>query len=137
MEMTREAQVRVLIATLLGLAVCTTRLLPQTQPVELKGAVTKVEFLNPSVDFYFTVGDGADKQWKCVSGTPASLKRIGWKDNSLSKGDEVTISGDLSENGSHLSVLTLIAKRLRLPNAKAKAGEAAPAIACDLTSPAK
>ena len=115
----------------LGVVVYVMPSLPQTQaPVKLTGTVTKVEFLNPNVDFYFTEKD-KDKQWKCVTEAPASLKEIGWKEDSLSTGSDVTILGVPSENDSHLSVQTLTAKRLKLP----KAGKAMPEIACDVSPP--
>ena len=129
--MTRDAGAKFLIAA--WFVFCATRALAQTQqPVTLTGKVTKVEFLNPKVDFYFTEQDHQDKQWKCVTGTPASLKHIGWRADSLNTGNDVTILGDLSGDGSHLSVQTLTAKKLALP----KAGKAMPKIACD-ASPAK
>ena len=103
--------------------------LPQSatqSAIDLKGTVTEVDFEYPSVYFYVAVkaGTGTSAQWECKAGTPDAMDRSGWDKDALQKNDTVTLHGPLTANGAHLSVETLTANHLKLPNA--------PGIACDL-----
>ena len=75
------------------------------KPVTLTGTVTKVEWMNPHARFYINVKDdkGAVTNWEFELGSPNGLMRAGWTRNSLKQGDEVTVSGSLAKDGSHLS----------------------------------
>lgn len=75
------------------------------KPVTLKGTVTKVEWMNPHARFYIDVKDdgGATTNWEFELGSPNGLMRAGWTRNSLKQGDEVTVSGSLAKDGSHLA----------------------------------
>jgi Family of unknown function (DUF6152) len=75
------------------------------KPVTLKGTVTKVEWMNPHARFYIDVKDdaGAVTNWEFELGSPNGLMRAGWTRNSLKQGDEVTVSGSLAKDGSHLA----------------------------------
>jgi Family of unknown function (DUF6152) len=75
------------------------------KPVTLKGTVTKVEWMNPHARFYIDVKDdaGAVTNWEFELGSPNGLMRAGWTRNSLKQGDEVSVSGSLAKDGSHLA----------------------------------
>src|SRR5262249_12133560 len=66
-----------------------------SKPVTLKGAVSKVEWMNPHIWIYIDTKDesGAVAHWQCEGGPPNSLTRQGWSRNSLKPGDTVTIEG--------------------------------------------
>jgi len=74
----------------------------QSQPVSFKGAVTKLDWMNPHVYFYVDVKDkdGKVTAWACEAGNPNALARRGWKKNSLKAGDEVTVQGYRAKDGS-------------------------------------
>jgi hypothetical protein len=74
------------------------------KPVELKGVVTKVEFMNPHIYFYVDVKDenGRVVNWAIEGGTPNSLRRAGWGKESLKVGDGVTVNGSRAKNGTNL-----------------------------------
>ena len=75
------------------------------KPVTLKGPVTKVEWMNPHARFYVDVKDekGAVTNWNLELASPNVLTRNGWKRNSLSIGDEVTIEGSAAKDGSKMA----------------------------------
>ena len=75
------------------------------KPITLKGTVTKVEWMNPHARFYIDVKDdqGNVANWELELGSPNGLMRAGWTRNSLKQGDQVTVSGSLAKDGSHLA----------------------------------
>src|SRR5579864_543148 len=77
----------------------------RSKSVTLKGAVTKVEWMNPHARFYVDVKDdkGAVTNWEFELGSPNGLMRSGWTRNSLKQGDVVTVAGSLAKDGSHLA----------------------------------
>src|SRR5271156_6004753 len=72
------------------------------KPVTMKGVVTKVDWMNPHVWFYLDVTDekGAITNWGFEMGPPNGLERAGWNRNTMSVGDEVTVDGSMSKDGS-------------------------------------
>ena len=76
-----------------------------SKPVNLTGAVTKVEWMNPHTWFYIDVKDETGKvtNWAVEMGSPNGLMRAGWTRNSLKQGDSVTVSGSLAKDGSNLA----------------------------------
>ena|SRR5437868_7085273 len=59
------------------------------QPITLKGAVTKIEWMNPHVYFYIDVRDeqtGKIENWALEMGAPAVIQRNGWTRNSMKLG---------------------------------------------------
>jgi len=73
------------------------------QPVELTGIVTKVEWTNPHVWFYFDVTDpetGEVTNWGAEMGPPHLLQRQGWRRESLQIGTEISLTGSLARDGS-------------------------------------
>ena len=81
------------------------------KPVNLTGAVTKVEWQNPHVWFYIDVKDASGKviNWGIEMGSPNGLMRAGWDRNVMKTGDVVTVEGsrakDESNNANARSVM--------------------------------
>jgi hypothetical protein len=74
------------------------------KPIKLTGIVTKVEWTNPHVWFYINVKDpatGEVKNWGAEMGPPHGLQRSGWRRETLTIGEEVTIDGYLARNGAN------------------------------------
>jgi len=73
------------------------------KPIELQGIVTKVEWTNPHVWVYINVQDsesGEVTNWGAEFGPPHGLQRRGWRRNTLSIGEQVTVNGFLARNGT-------------------------------------
>jgi hypothetical protein len=71
-------------------------------PVNLKGAVTKVEWMNPHVYFYIDVKDeqtGKVTNWAFEMGAPAVIQRNGWTRNSMKIGDMIIVEGSRAKSG--------------------------------------
>jgi len=75
------------------------------QPVELRGTVTKIEWMNPHAYFYIDVKDESGKvtSWGLEMGSPNGLMRQGWTRNSLKVGDEVVVDGSKAKDGSNIA----------------------------------
>jgi Family of unknown function (DUF6152) len=73
-----------------------------SQPVTLKGVVTRIEWMNPHVWFYINVKDesGTVTRWGLEMGAPHQLQTRGWLRDTMKIGDEVTVQGSLSRDGS-------------------------------------
>jgi hypothetical protein len=73
------------------------------KPVKMTGIVTKIEWTNPHVWFYFNVKDketGQTTNWGAEMGPPHGLQRQGWRRETLKIGEEVTVDGWLAKNGT-------------------------------------
>jgi DNA/RNA endonuclease YhcR with UshA esterase domain len=95
------------------------------KPVTLKGAVTKVEWMNPHIWVYLDVKDdkGTLEHWQCEGGAPNTLTRNGWSKDSLKFGDQITVDGLLAKDGSK----TCNARAVKLPDGRSVlAGSSAP-----------
>ena len=89
------------------------------RPLNLKGVVTKIEWMNPHTYFYLdvTAGDGKVVNWGMEMGSPNGLMRAGWTRNTLKVGDEVTVEGAQAKDGTNVGnavavVLVATGKRL-------------------------
>ena len=71
------------------------------KPFEMKGTITKVDWMNPHVYFYIDVKDESGKtaNWAFEMGPPRLLERGGWKKNTMKEGDEVIVAGTLAKDG--------------------------------------
>jgi hypothetical protein len=73
------------------------------KPVHLTGTVSKIDWANPhaflSVDAKDTAGHVTN--WTFELGGPNALKRRGWTQTSLKKGDQITVDGWQAKDGSH------------------------------------
>jgi len=76
------------------------------RPVELKGTITKVEWVNPHSWFYLEVvgDDGEPVVWMVEGGSPNALIRRGVTAQSVPPGIEVTVEGYQARDGSHTAV---------------------------------
>jgi hypothetical protein len=73
------------------------------KPVELKGTVVKVEWINPHTWIHIDVkkADGAVERWMIEGGTPNTLLRRGLTRESLPAGTEVMVDGYRAKNGTN------------------------------------
>ena len=73
------------------------------QPVQLKGTVVKVEWINPHTWIHLDVkkNDGSTERWMIEGGTPNTLLRRGLTKNSLPEGTELVVDGYKAKNGSN------------------------------------
>ena len=74
-----------------------------TKPITLKGAVTKIEWINPHSWLYLDVNDaktGQPVHWKIEMGAPNQLIRKGWNKASMPAGTEVIVEGYRAKNGT-------------------------------------
>ncbi|MET0535690.1 MAG: DUF6152 family protein [Steroidobacter sp.] len=71
------------------------------KPLDLKGTVTKIKWVNPHSWLYFDVKDNAGKvtNWGVEFGAPNQLARIGLKKTDVAPGTEVHNRGYLAKNG--------------------------------------
>jgi hypothetical protein len=82
----------------------------------LKGTVTNVELMNPHAEIFIEVNDTAGQAQKYIveSVSPLGLSRIGWTKDLLKQVDQVTVTGNLPKNGTHILRL----KKIVLPSGK-------------------
>lgn len=75
------------------------------RPVTLRGAVTRLEWINPHSWLYLDVkdADGTVVAWKVEMGAPNQLLRRGWNKNSLPAGMEIIVEGYRAKNGSNIA----------------------------------
>jgi len=73
------------------------------KPVNFKGVVTKMEWVNPHTWMHVDVkgSDGAVVNWAIEAGTPNVLFRRGFTKDSLLPGTEVVVDGYQSKDGSN------------------------------------
>jgi hypothetical protein len=74
-------------------------------PLHLTGIVTKIEWMNPHARFYIDVKDqnGNVTNWNIELGPPLTLRRAGWRQDSLKVGDQVTVQGYGAKDGSKMA----------------------------------
>ena len=72
------------------------------KPVNFKGTITKVEWVNPHSWFHLDVKqpDGTTVNWAVEAGTPNVLFRRGFTKDSVTPGTEVVVDGYQSKDGS-------------------------------------
>ena len=72
------------------------------KPVQFRGTVTKMEWINPHVWLHMDVKmpDGTIENWAFEAGTPNNLFRRGFTKRSLLPGIEVLVDGYQAKNGS-------------------------------------
>jgi hypothetical protein len=82
----------------------------------LKGTVTSIQWMNPHATIDIEVNDTAGKTQKYTveSVSPLGLSRLGWSKDSLNPGDQITVTGNLSKNGTHILRL----KKIVFPTGK-------------------
>lgn len=72
------------------------------RPVELKGKVIKMEWINPHSWIHLAVTNesGEVEEWMIEGGAPNALLRRGWNRNSLPAGTEIVVQGYQAKDGS-------------------------------------
>ena len=70
----------------------------------LKGTITNIQWINPHATIDIDVADAAGKTQKYTveSVSPLGLSRVGWTKDSLKLGDQITVTGNLSKNGTRI-----------------------------------
>jgi hypothetical protein len=73
------------------------------QKITVKGVVTEFRLINPHARIYFdvTAADGEVQKWLGEGNASSVLRRMGWTDNHLQPGDEITITGSPARDGGH------------------------------------
>ena len=81
-----------------------------SQPIELRGTVTGIEWMNPHVWFYIDVegDDGGVENWGFEMGSPNGLIRRGWNHQSLQVGHVVTVAGVRARDGSQRAAVRTV-----------------------------
>ncbi|HEX4278683.1 MAG TPA: DUF6152 family protein [Bryobacteraceae bacterium] len=75
------------------------------KPVELKGTLLELEWVNPHAWIHMEVKNDAGKvtKWDCELGSPNLLMRSGWRRDSLKKGDVIIVNGSAAKDGTNLA----------------------------------
>jgi hypothetical protein len=86
------------------------------KPVQMKGTITKFEWINPHNQIYFDVTDetGTVRHWIAATEPPQVMLERDWTRRSLKPGDEVTLFVFVAKNGAPVGNL----QRLVLANGK-------------------
>jgi len=72
------------------------------KPFEMKGVITKVDWMNPHVYFFIDVKDpetGRVANWSFEMAAPGALKNSGWTRNTLHTGDLIIVEGTRAKDG--------------------------------------
>jgi len=74
-----------------------------TQPITLKGKVTRIAWTNPHVWIYLNVADETGKlvNWGFEMGAPHQVQGRGWTREMLKPGDELVVVGSRARDGSN------------------------------------
>lgn len=77
---------------------------------EVSGVVERFNFANPHGMLFFTVTDanGVESEWRAETNSPNILRRRGWSRDSLKAGDEITILGFPSRDGTNYMRISTI-----------------------------
>jgi hypothetical protein len=103
-----------------------------TRTVRLKGAVTRIDWVNPRAYFFIDVRDanGTVTNWAIQFGNPLDLERDGWKRTTLHIGDVVNVEGSPARGESRQALaksVVLASSGKRVFTAPARIASAAPA----------
>lgn len=86
------------------------------QPVTIRGAVNKMDWVNPHTWIYVDVKnpDGSVTTWRFEMGPPNALLRMGWRKDSVMPGTSVEITGYRAKDGEAVAN----AKTVKLPDGR-------------------
>jgi hypothetical protein len=75
------------------------------KPVELKGTVVTLEWVNPHAWIHMDVKDenGKVASWAFELGSPNILMRNGWRRDTLKPGDVIIVTGAAAKDGTNLA----------------------------------
>jgi len=87
----------------------------ETQPITLKGTITKITWNNPHVLMYLDVTDDQAKvaKWELELASPNGLMSQGWKVDSLKPGDQVSVTGFRARDGSNMANIRKVTREAR------------------------
>jgi hypothetical protein len=73
------------------------------KPVQFRGTVTKMEWINPHAWIHIAVkgDDGKTTPWMIEAAAPNALLRRGWTKNSLPIGTEILVQGFQAKDGTN------------------------------------
>jgi len=73
-----------------------------TKLTTVKGSVTNFEFINPHVEIYVQAKDdkGKVENWVGEANSPNVLTRHGWSREIIHVGDQITLIGNRTKNGT-------------------------------------
>jgi hypothetical protein len=70
--------------------------------ITVRGTVDEFTFRNPHGVLMVTAeGEGGAQQWKIETNSPNILRRRGWTESSIKRGDVVTVEGHPARDGSN------------------------------------
>ena len=80
--------------------------------IELKGIVTKFEWVNPHTFISMTVDDGkgAKVDWTVEGRAPGVLLRAGWERDTLKAGETITVFCSPAKDNSHVCLTARVVK---------------------------
>ena len=80
----------------------------ENKPVNLEGALTKADWVNPHAWLYLDVkaADGNVANWAVEMGPPNALLRRGWKKSSMQVGAVIKVEGFAAKNGKNFANAT-------------------------------
>jgi hypothetical protein len=75
-----------------------------SKAVSIKGKAVKLDWVNPHSHLIFevTTPDGRTEQWTAETPPPNTLYRAGWQQTTIKGGEELTVNGFLSKDGTNL-----------------------------------
>jgi len=81
------------------------------KPVELKGTLIEVEWVNPHAWIHLEVKDANGKvtKWSCELGSPNLLMRNGWRKDSIKKGEMIVVTGAAAKDASNMASARTVA----------------------------
>jgi len=87
----------------------------ETQPISLKGKVTKITWNNPHVLMFLDVRDdtGQVANWQLELASPNGLLSQGWKVDSLKPGESVSVHGFRARDGSNAANIRKVTLDIR------------------------
>lgn len=75
-----------------------------TVDMEVRGAITKLEWTNPHIWIYLdvTAANGQVEKWECEMGSPNQLIRQGWKKEDLPIGTIIRANANPAREGKNI-----------------------------------
>jgi len=79
--------------------------------IEVKGVITKWEWINPHTFIYVTVDDkGSKVDWTIEGRAPGVLRRAGWERDTLQVGEHITVFCSPAKDNSHVCLTARVVK---------------------------
>jgi len=77
-----------------------------SKPIKFTGTVKKVDWMNPHIYTHVTVKnpDGSVTEYRVEGGPPNALYRSGWRENTLTPGETVTVEGIRAKAATSMNV---------------------------------